>query len=179
MKVMILSDSHSMSKSNLIHLLNAQTVDYYIHCGDIFMSYDTMGVSNFYLVQGNNDFGTLPKEMTITLDHKKFFVTHGHRYYVDFDIETIVAKGKEVQADIICYGHTHAPFLQTIDSILVINPGSVTYPRGIYRKPTYCILNTTTLDVTFYDATSHVVCNPFVSNKEKSSFFKNVGKLKK
>lgn len=176
MKVMILSDSHSMSKSNLIDLLNNQAVDYYIHCGDIFMSYDTLGLSNFYLVQGNNDFGNVPKEITITLDNKKFFVTHGHLYYVDYDIEGIVAKGKEVHADIICYGHTHAPFLQTVDSILVINPGSVTYPRGAYRKPTYCILDTVTLDVTFYDASTHEVCHPFTSCKEKHSIFKNLFK---
>lgn len=176
MKIMILSDSHSMSKSNLLSLLKSQSVDYYIHCGDIFMPYDTLPLNNFYLVRGNNDFNNTPKEITITLDNKTFFVTHGHTYDVDYTTSNLLEKASEIKANVICYGHTHAPLLESEGGILVINPGSVTYPRGSYRTTTYAILDTQTMEVNFYDASTHTICNPFSANKERHSFFKKLFK---
>lgn len=39
MKVMILSDSHHISKTDLLTLLKNNHVDYYIHCGDIYKKF--------------------------------------------------------------------------------------------------------------------------------------------
>lgn len=47
MKVMILSDSHHISKTDLLTLLKNNHVDYYIHCGDIYKSYDKINLPNF------------------------------------------------------------------------------------------------------------------------------------
>ena len=58
MKVMILSDSHHISKTDLLTLLKNNHVDYYIHCGDIYKSFDKITLPNFYLVKGNNDYNT-------------------------------------------------------------------------------------------------------------------------
>lgn len=178
MKIMILSDSHSMNKSTLVSILDSQQVDYYIHCGDIFMSYDALSLRNFYIVKGNNDFSNLPKELLITLDNKKIFITHGHTYDVEYTTDNLINKGLEVAADIICYGHTHAPLVKRDSGILIINPGSVTYPRGGYLETTYCILDTTTMEVTYYKTDDHSICDPFSrnKNKEKHSFFKNLFK---
>lgn len=170
MKVMILSDSHAMSKTGLMDLLHNNHVDYYIHCGDIYMSYDGMPLNNFYLVRGNNDYGnTIPNTRVITLDHLTFFITHGHLYDVGYNLEKLYRAGKEKKADIICFGHTHQPYLDEIDNTLIINPGSVSYPRGQYRNPTYCILDTKTKEVIFYDVKTLEPCDPFNIQRPKKS----------
>ena len=174
MKIMILSDSHSMSQTNLLALLKANSVDYYIHCGDIFMVYDGLNLNNFYLARGNNDFGNIPNELFITLGGLKFFVTHGHRYDVDCNVDYVCQVAKEKGADVVCFGHTHRPYLEHHDGLLVINPGSVTYPRGQYRQPTYCILDTDSKEVTFYEANTLKPCDPLnkTTVKKKEPFYK-------
>lgn len=172
MKIMILSDSHAMSKKDLMNLLQAQKVDAYIHCGDIYMTYTGLPLPNFHLVRGNNDFGDIPQELELTLDKKRFFVTHGHHYYVDYGVEELLEIAKEKDVDIVCFGHTHRPYLQQIDNITFINPGSCQFPRGNYRHPTYVIYDTTTDIVAFYDVSTNEPCDPFTETKEnKKSWF--------
>ena len=38
------------------------------------------------------------------------------------------------------YGHTHMPVIEDEDGILVINPGSLTYPRQRGRRPSYAVM---------------------------------------
>lgn len=176
MKIMILSDSHAMSKSDLLKLLKANPVDYYIHCGDIFIGYDNLPLNNFYLVRGNNDYGNIPNEICPSFDNLKFFVTHGHLYDVDYNMDYLYQSAKEKKADVICYGHTHRPYYDEIDGTIIINPGSVSYPRGQYRFPTYCIFDTKEKKATFYQVKTLEPCDPFTSNqsnkRKKEPFFK-------
>lgn len=176
MKVMILSDSHSMPRSDLLTLLKTQNVDYYIHCGDIYLTYDSLPLNNFYNCRGNNDNRNIKEELFITIDNLKFWIVHGHRYNVEFNTEGLAYNAKQQNIDVVCFGHTHRPYLQTEDNITYINPGSVTYPRGDYHNPTYCIFDTTTKEVTYYDVKTNSICNPFeISKKTKKSilsFFK-------
>ena len=104
MKIMILSDSHSVSKTDLLTLLKNNSVNYYIHCGDIYMTYDGINLNSFYLVRGNNDFGNIPDELFITIDDLKFYIVHGHRYDVDYNLDYLTHIAKEKGADIVCFG---------------------------------------------------------------------------
>ena len=38
------------------------------------------------------------------------------------------------------YGHTHRPVIEEVGGVLVINPGSLTYPRQSNRKPSYIVM---------------------------------------
>ena len=78
MKIMILSDSHSMTKQTLLQFIKNHPASYYIHCGDIYMPYTPLEVDHFYNVRGNNDFVDLPKDLTLDIDHLKFFICHGY-----------------------------------------------------------------------------------------------------
>ena len=40
------------------------------------------------------------------------------------------------------FGHTHKPVVTEKDGVLVINPGSLSYPRQAGRKSSYAVLNT-------------------------------------
>ena len=48
MKIMILSDSHSMTKQTLLQFIKNHPASYYIHCGDIYMPYTPLEVDHFY-----------------------------------------------------------------------------------------------------------------------------------
>ena len=39
------------------------------------------------------------------------------------------------------FGHTHVPLIDLSDSIWVINPGSISFPRQRERIPTYIIMD--------------------------------------
>ncbi|MGN1181731.1 MAG: metallophosphoesterase family protein [Faecalibacillus sp.] len=169
MKIMILSDSHSMPKNKLVQLLNRHQVDYYIHCGDVYMPFTEIDNDHFYIVRGNNDMNPIPQNLTLMIDGLKFYIVHGHLYNIDYGIQELEYYAKENNIDVICFGHTHNPFYQVKDHITYINPGSVTYPRGQYRGPTYCLFDTQNQEVTFYDVNKNDICDPF-SKEEKQSF---------
>lgn len=172
MEIMILSDSHSMKKNELMELLNHQKVDCYIHCGDIFMPYEPLNLPHFHIVKGNNDFLIPDNELTLEIDGLKFYIVHGHRYEIDHGIALLKDYAKENHIDVVCFGHSHRPTCIRQEKTIYINPGSVTYPRGQYRYPTYCIFNTETKAVTYYNAKDHTVCDPFSQPaKHKKSRF--------
>ena len=42
--------------------------------------------------------------------------------------------------DIVMFGHTHKPYLDTEDGITILNPGSLSYPRQEGRRSSYMIM---------------------------------------
>ncbi len=45
-----------------------------------------------------------------------------------------------VDASVICVGHTHHPYILKVGNKLVINPGSVGQPRDGYPRASYAII---------------------------------------
>ncbi|WP_300463070.1 YfcE family phosphodiesterase [Desulfobacula sp.] len=89
---------------------------------------------HFYYVYGNCDspsfFPGSSTAMAFTAFNKKILLCHGHRPY---------PCSKET--DIIIQGHTHLCSLEKKESIIFMNPGSITCPRnGLY---TYGVIDNT------------------------------------
>lgn len=42
--------------------------------------------------------------------------------------------------DIVLFGHTHRPVAEKRGNLWIVNPGSLTYPRQMGRKPSYAML---------------------------------------
>ena len=95
-----------------------------------------------YAVRGNCDlfFGGVddcPMERITTIGAHKALLTHGASYYVKDDLERLIASAVRQDADIVLYGHTHVPRLDTIRAgtevcgkilerpLYVFNPGSI------------------------------------------------------
>ena len=118
------------------------TIDMFIHTGDSegfdCEYYKSICGCPVYMVRGNNDFNELPGECVINAGLKKIFVTHGHRYRVYFDSQTIAYAGRERDADIVVFGHTHHALHQVGGDIELINPGSVAGIRSYVK--TYAML---------------------------------------
>ncbi len=78
---------------------------------------------------------------------QRIFAAHGapsnHMYkYLSPRLtdEELLGEVESVDADIICVGHTHQPFIKRLDGKLLINVGSVGQPRDGIAKACYAII---------------------------------------
>ncbi|MGG3469659.1 metallophosphoesterase [Neobacillus pocheonensis] len=141
-RVLIVSDSHGLTKElGVLRERHINEVDLLIHCGDSQLMPDDKSISGYLTVMGNCDFsGGYPLDTTTEVAGRKFFITHGHRYSVKTSLMNLKYKAQEVNADIVCFGHSHVLGAEVIDGTLFLNPGSVRLPRERLEK-TYVILD--------------------------------------
>ena len=141
-KVLVVSDSHGLTKElEVIRERHLNEVDLMIHCGDSELMPDDKAISGYLTVMGNCDFGGgYPMDTIAEAAGRKFFITHGHRYSVKSTLMNLKYKAQEVNANIICFGHSHILGAEMIDGILFLNPGSIRLPRERLEK-TYIILD--------------------------------------
>jgi putative phosphoesterase len=76
----------------------------------------------------------LPVSRTITIENTRFLLVHATPRdpldeYAPTDPEFWARRVQNVEADVICVGHTHLPFVMEVGDKLIINPGSVGQPR--------------------------------------------------
>lgn len=107
--------------------------DIIIHLGD--NTGDVREISEYYKgpiinVKGNCDYSaSVPCDRIEVIGGKKFFITHGHRYDIKYDLSKLKAKAIECKADVVLYGHTHVSCINFDDNIWFLNPGSPALPR--------------------------------------------------
>ena len=145
MKVIIASDSHM--RNEVLDYIEAKHPDaqYYLHCGDL--EDDPQLFPNWLFVKGNNDyFGQFPKHRILDIEGHRFFIIHGDRLPYMVMKERLVELGKEHGADIVCFGHTHRSYIEKKHGILLINPGSLCFPRD-GKPPCYVIMEITKEDI--------------------------------
>lgn len=145
MKVLIISDTHKKNDNFFRVLETVGKVDMVIHCGDVEGSEYAITAGAgcpVEMVAGNNDFfSQLPMEREFEIEQYKVWVTHGHHYYVSMGNERLKQEARSRGVDIVFYGHTHRPEIDLEDDIMVINPGSLSYPRQDGRKPSYVLMD--------------------------------------
>lgn len=144
MRILIVSDTHRRNENYFRVLERVGEVDMVIHCGDAegseYLLEEAAGCP-LHIVVGNNDFfADLPREIELEIAGKKILVTHGHYYYVSMGHAGLYDVAKSRDIDIIMYGHTHRPVIETEDGITVLNPGSLSYPRQDGKKPSYIMM---------------------------------------
>jgi putative phosphoesterase len=89
--------------------------------------------------------GDLPISKMVTIDHMRVLLVHATPRdpldeYVPPDAEQWAKRLEHVDADVICVGHTHLPFVLEVNGKLVINPGSAGLPRDGNPKAAYAVL---------------------------------------
>lgn len=141
MKIMIVSDTHGKHANLEKALQETGKIDLLIHLGDVEGAEDyieAIAGCPVRIIAGNNDFfSDLKREDEFSLCGRKFFITHGHYYYVSMGTERIRMEGLDRRADVVMFGHTHRPCLEESGGIVVLNPGSISYPRQEGRAATY------------------------------------------
>ena len=147
MKILVVRDTHRKDDNLKLVLSEECPLDMLIHLGDAegsehFIPDWVNPECRMEMVLGNNDFfSRLDREREIDIAGHKAFITHGHYYGVSMGPEGLVDEAKSRGCDIAMYGHTHRPFLDVIDGVTVLNPGSLSYPRQEGRRPSYMIIH--------------------------------------
>ena len=148
MKILIVSDTHRRD-GNLKEVIEKNApFDMLIHLGDtegseaFFKEWVHNDNCVIHVVQGNNDFFSYSdKEKEISIGKYRAFLTHGHMSGVSLGTEGIKDEARSRKVDIAMFGHTHKPCLEYCeDGLVVLNPGSLSYPRQDGRKPSYMIM---------------------------------------
>jgi putative phosphoesterase len=89
--------------------------------------------------------GSLPVTKRVTLDGVKFLMVHAtprdplDEYSIP-DVDFWSRRLADVEAQVICVGHTHHPYILEVGDKLVINPGSVGQPRDGDPRASYAII---------------------------------------
>lgn len=135
MKILVLSDTHG--KTEIFPRIKEQVndIDLVIHLGDNTKDVQQLKeefLTDVYNVKGNCDYmdDITPEEKVINIYGKKIFLTHGHNYGVYESLNNIYYRAKELDVDIVLFGHSHIPISVNHEDILLFNPGSTALPRG-------------------------------------------------
>lgn len=144
MRILIASDTHGNDLTLERAIKECGHLDLLIHAGDVNQSEDyirAIAECPVQMIRGNNDFFTqLPAEKEFTVGEYKIFLTHGHAYCVNAGYETIRREARAREADIVIFGHTHRPLIEEKQDLIVLNPGSLSYPRQEGGKHTYILM---------------------------------------
>ena len=123
MRYDIISDTHGHLSDEL--LAELEGADYILHAGDCCSRSDyerLQLIACVAMCTGNNDayydYGPEVKRVKrIYASNLRWEICH---YQERLDLKT---------CDVAICGHTHRPFIRYVGKVLVINPGSPTYPR--------------------------------------------------
>ncbi|WP_458208395.1 metallophosphoesterase [Haladaptatus sp. NG-SE-30] len=145
--ITIVSDTHSTTG----HELSGRTrdavrdADLVVHAGD-FTTADALdafeSVSNrLVAVHGNNAtpavYERLPATRTFEENGVRFALTHRR----DGGSTGLELFGRERDADVVVFGHSHRHLARHAGAVLLLNPGSYARPRG--NRPTHIELEPT------------------------------------
>jgi len=142
-KIGVLSDTHIPRRVRALppYIWKAFAhVDFILHAGDIVdeeVLADLQALAPVEAVCGNMDIADsfhefkLPRKKIIRAGEKRIGLIHGdgasgptiERAKMAFDSDKV---------DCVVFGHSHQPFNEVIDGVLMFNPGSCTNPR---REP--------------------------------------------
>lgn len=131
MRIGVFSDSHGDISGAKRFFDSLAPLDCLFHLGDYAADGEKLSAlfsCPVYAVRGNCDYrSNAPLERTVDLGGKRFLLLHGHQYYA---LNSLMYRAEEVRADMVLYGHTHMPDLSADGPRLLLNPGSLSRPRG-------------------------------------------------
>lgn len=147
LRVGVVSDSHR--RFGLVASMRAQCgrLDWLLHAGDHLTDAPriaaALGVDadRVRAVAGNCDFpATEPAELLLELGGVKVLMVHGHQHGVKAGPQRLFYRAREVGARVAVFGHSHIPFLEDVDGVLLLNPGSLSMPRRPQDPPSCAVL---------------------------------------
>lgn len=145
MKVLIVSDTHGRHGNLRTVLTRVGRPDMLIHCGDVEdgeRHIREMVDCEIHMVKGNNDFfSSLEKEDVFEIGRYRVLLTHGHIYRVGMGVERLKEAARTRGASIVMFGHTHRPVIDQMDSVTILNPGSISQPRQDNHKPSFILMD--------------------------------------
>lgn len=128
MKILVVSDTHGNYLAP-VKILEETGAEMLIHLGDEINDALTLELIvdvPVIKIPGNCDHGARdPRERLEEISGRMFFMTHGDLYMVKSGLEKLVKKAGELKASVALFGHTHLPFIQKQEGVLLVNPGTL------------------------------------------------------
>ena len=126
--VAVFSDTHG-SNALMLEAVRRERPDLLIHLGDFSRDAELLRREfpeiPLYSVCGNCDAApSAPLTLTVELGPVKAFLTHGHRYSVDWRLDSLVYAAQEAGAHLALFGHTHEALNTDWGGVQLINPGT-------------------------------------------------------
>jgi len=148
MKILIISDTHG-NKNIVENIVKQYNYDYLFFLGDGLADFSNIIKNkNIIYVKGNRDlFSNAPLEKIVEINGLRFLLTHGNTYNVKNDFSKLIKIAKQLNANYVFFGHTHQYFLETIDNVTLLNPGSLAKTRG--GQGTFVIMDINNHKVSF------------------------------
>lgn len=121
-------------------------IDCIVHLGDLISDAKALEVrlsTKVIGVKGNMDGGYSDEDYEILqTEYGKLLLCHGHMENVKFSTQNLLYKAEELGCKAALYGHTHMPSFIDANGIYLLNPGSLTLPKG-GNQGSYAIVETT------------------------------------
>ena len=142
MRIIVFSDTHqntALLEQCVAQALHGGKIDAFIHCGDGVRDLACVEQAllqanpsvRIYAVRGNCDFAEphYPVSELAEFNGVRAFITHGNAYQVKQGLGKLSKAGRELNAQLIFFGHTHTPCAEEKHGVLLINPGLLSsYP---------------------------------------------------
>jgi len=136
--IVAFSDSHYDNIPERLRSV-ANEADFVFFCGDGCMRLgDMLFHKGLVAVKGNCDDCGFKREEVVEIEGVKCLVTHGDLYGVKRDLLPLYYRAKELDCNLVCYGHTHYAMAEDIDGLTLINPGAIHSP--VTGNPTYAYI---------------------------------------
>ena len=129
-KIAIISDSHGSIENIALFSERLKGVDALWHLGDHADDAVTLSARlncGCVAVRGNCDYWSdAPLTYTVEWHRRRILLLHGHTVSGKLPLLYVA---KEANTDAVLFGHSHVPSVETVDGILLLNPGSLSRPR--------------------------------------------------
>lgn len=140
-KIGVFSDTHGSIDHLEFFLDKLGCLDSIFHLGDYVR--DAEPLSNrlgtgYVAVRGNCDpWSDIPTERIIEWNGNRILLLHGH---TKSEKVSLYYSALAQNCNCILYGHTHFASIERYQDILIVNPGSLSLPRG-GQKPSCAVLS--------------------------------------
>ncbi|WDL96895.1 metallophosphoesterase family protein [Alicyclobacillus sp. ALC3] len=160
MRICVVSDTHRFRHELMQAVSLAGPINAVLHAGD--ETSDAAWLADrihcpVHAVAGNWDTRSTvyPDSLVVTGYGPPLFLTHGHRLQVKNTLLPLAKTAHSHGASIAVFGHTHIALAEEVDSVLCINPGSLSQPRG-RKERTFAILTIRTEADAFEVSVTHL-----------------------
>lgn len=128
-KILLVGDSHG-NKGALENLIITGGFDYVFFAGDGIRDLDWLDEDEYNIIKvvGNCDmFSSEAGTRVINIEGVKFLLTHGHLFNAKRSLIGLVNEARAINANVVCFGHTHTPLETIKNGILLLNAGTFAY----------------------------------------------------
>ncbi|WP_051280628.1 metallophosphoesterase family protein [Anaerovorax odorimutans] len=173
MRLLVISDTHGKIESAVKIYKELKNIDMIIHLGDLASDaklLENILGADIISVKGNMDGDySMNGGKILKTPYGNIYLAHGHMENVKFSPQTILYKSLEMGCKAAFYGHTHIPYFNQTESVFLLNPGSLSLPKG-GRAGSYAIVNITESS---FDAEIKFVDNIIEKDKKQKTKFES------